>query len=59
MGKKHSSPEDKSLSIEPTCGLKPYENSVTYNKNKKTGEWEIINPAGAIAYNYLYREDKD
>ena len=40
-------------------GLNPYENSVTYRWNEATGEWEIINPASAIAYNYLYREDWD
>ncbi len=40
-------------------GLNIYENSVIYRKNKKTGEWEAINPAAAVAYNCLYREDKE
>ena len=44
---------------DPAPGLNRYENSVTYRKNKKTGEWEVINPAGAVAYNYLYREDRE
>jgi hypothetical protein len=59
MGKKRGPQEEKSEGPESTSGLNPHENSVTYRKNKKTGEWEIINPAGAIAYNYIYREDKD
>ena len=59
MRKKRISQENDSTSAEHAIGLNQYENSVTYRKNQKTGEWEIVNPAGAIAYNYLYREDKD
>jgi hypothetical protein len=44
---------------DPIFGLNRFENSITYRKNEKTGEWEIVNPAGAVAYNYLYREDKE
>ncbi len=51
--------EKDSEATDPTPGLNRYENSVTYRKNKKTGEWEVINPAGAVAYNYLYREDRE
>ncbi|MFC2157830.1 hypothetical protein ACFLT9_08340 [Acidobacteriota bacterium] len=32
------------------------ENSTTYIKNKKTGEWEIKNPAGSTAYNIIGRD---
>lgn len=35
----------------------PYENTAIYKKNKKTGKWEVKNPSGSIAYNYLYRDD--
>ncbi|MCJ7582658.1 MAG: hypothetical protein MUP98_19250 [Candidatus Aminicenantes bacterium] len=35
----------------------PYENTSIYKKNEKTGEWEVKNPSGSIAYNYLYRGD--
>ena len=35
----------------------PHENTSIYKKNKKTGEWEVKNPSGSIAYNYLYRGD--
>jgi len=59
MEKKRISHKNESRSTEHASGLNPYENSVTYLKNKKTGEWEIVNPASAVAYNYLYREDKD
>lgn len=31
--------------------------STRYIKDKKTGKWKIINPAGSKAYNYLYRGD--
>ncbi len=51
--------EKDSETTDPIPGINRYENSVTYRKNKKTGEWEVINPAGAIAYNYLYREDRE
>ena len=34
-----------------------HENTAIYKKNKKTGEWEVKNPSGSIAYNYLYRSD--
>ena len=37
----------------------PYENSSIYKRNEKTGEWEVKNPSGSIAYNYLYRDDYD
>ena len=53
-------PKEKGTeSSDPATGLNRFENSVTYRKNKQTGEWEVINPAGAIAYNYLYREDRE
>ena len=48
--KKKSDPE------KPTT-KNPYENSAIYKKNEKTGEWEVKNPSGSIAYNYLYRGD--
>ena len=32
------------------------ENSTTYIKNKKTGKWEIKNPAGSTAYNIIGRD---
>ncbi len=35
----------------------PYEHTTIYKKNEKTGEWEVKNPSGSIAYNYLYRHD--
>ena len=31
--------------------------SAIYKKNEKTGEWQVKNPAGSMAYNYLYRDD--
>jgi len=48
--KKKSDPEQSTVK-------NPYENSSIYKKNKKTGEWEVKNPSGSIAYNYLYRDD--
>jgi len=33
--------------------------SAQYRKNPKTGLWEIINPSGSMAYNYLYRDDPE
>lgn len=33
--------------------------SAIYKKNEKTGEWEVKNPAGSMAYNYLYRNEFD
>ena len=46
----------KSDSAKPTI-INPHENSSIYKKNEKTGEWEVKNPSGSIAYNYLYRGD--
>ncbi|MFC2140665.1 hypothetical protein ACFLQP_00010 [Acidobacteriota bacterium] len=34
-----------------------YDNSAIYTYNRKTGKWEVRNPAGSIGYNYLYRDD--
>jgi len=31
--------------------------AVGYIKDKKTGKWKIVNPAGSMAYNYLYRDE--
>ena len=31
--------------------------SARYIKDKKTGKWKIVNPAGSMAYNYLYRDE--
>ena len=31
--------------------------STSYIKDKKTGKWKIVNPAGSMGYNYLYRDD--
>ena len=35
----------------------PPSNSAGYIKDKKTGKWKIVNPAGSMAYNYLYRDE--
>jgi hypothetical protein len=59
MGRESGSRKKESEDTEPAFGLNRFENSVTYRKNPKTGEWEIVNPAASIAYNYLYREDKE
>ena len=34
-----------------------FENSAVYVQDKKSGKWEVRNPAGSFAYNYLYRDD--
>jgi len=34
-----------------------HDNSAIYKKDKKTGKWEVRNPAGSFAYNYLYRDE--
>jgi hypothetical protein len=31
--------------------------SAGYIKDKKTGKWKIVHPAGSKAYNYLYRNE--
>ncbi len=31
--------------------------STVYIKDKKTGKWKIVNPAGSMGYNYLYRDE--
>lgn len=31
--------------------------STHYIKDKKTGKWKIVNPAGSTGYNYLYRDE--
>ena len=31
--------------------------SVGYIKDEKTGKWKVVNPAGSIVYNYLYRDE--
>jgi len=31
--------------------------SAGYIKDKKTGKWKIVHPAGSKAYNYLYRDE--
>ena len=31
--------------------------SARYIRDKKTGKWKIVNPAGSMAYNYLYRDE--
>ena len=49
----------KKSDSEKSTAKNPYENSSIYKKNEKTGEWEVKNPAGSIAYNYLYRGDYD
>ena len=41
----------------PEAQLKPKPHSVVYIKNEKTGEWEVKNPAGSYAYNYLSRDE--
>ena len=50
-------PKDKKSGSEKTRTKNPHDNSSIYIKNEKTGEWEVKNPAGSIAYNYLYRDD--
>ena len=35
----------------------PPSHSACYIKDKKTGKWKIVNPAGSMAYNYLYRDE--
>jgi len=37
--------------------INPHEHTSIYKKNEKTGEWEVKNPSGSIAYNYLYRNN--
>jgi hypothetical protein len=31
--------------------------SAGYIKDKKTGKWKIVNPAGSMVYNYLNRDE--
>ena len=47
----------KKSNSEKSTNMNPHEHSATYKKNEKTGEWEVKNPSGSIAYNYLYRGD--
>ncbi|MBN1224391.1 MAG: hypothetical protein JXB23_14180 [Candidatus Aminicenantes bacterium] len=42
------SPDEKNM---------PKPHSVVYFKNKKTGEWEVRNPASSYAYNYISRNE--
>jgi hypothetical protein len=48
---------DKKSDSCKTAMSNPHEHTATYKKNKKTGEWDVKNPSGSIAYNYLYRGD--
>lgn len=36
-----------------------HDTSAIYTRDKETGDWKVRNPAGSMAYNYLYREDID
>ena len=50
-------PPKKKSNSENSTIINPHEHTATYKKNEKTGEWEVKNPSGSIAYNYLYRGD--
>ena len=50
-------PPKKKSASENLANTNPHEHTAIYKKNEKTGEWEVKNPAGSIAYNYLYRGD--
>jgi hypothetical protein len=39
--------------------LNDHDTSAIYIRDKETGDWKVRNPAGSMAYNYLYREDID
>lgn len=41
----------------PDEEYRPKPHSVVYIKNENTGEWEVKNPAGSYAYNYLSRDE--
>lgn len=56
---KNKTDSDENSLCEKFTLINPFENSATYKKNESTGEWEIINPSGSIAYNYLYRDDTE
>ena len=47
----------KSPASDINSAINPYDHTSIYIKNEKTGEWEVKNPSGSIAYNYLYRGD--
>jgi hypothetical protein len=46
---------DTDESQDPKEGHPPH--AAGYIKDKKTGKWKIVNPAGSMAYNYLYRDE--
>jgi len=33
------------------------EHSALYRKDPETGLWIVVNPAGSLGYNYLYRDE--
>jgi hypothetical protein len=56
-----SKPEKQDQNIDNDDGQDTKEkrpsHSTGYIKDKKTGKWKIVNPAGSMAYNYLYRDE--
>ena len=56
-----SKPEKKEQNIDNDEIQDPKEkhpsHSTCYIKDKKTGKWKIVNPAGSTGYNYLYRDE--
>ena len=53
--KDHTVDTDNRSSLD--TDMTDYDNSSIYIYNRKTGKWEVRNPAGSIGYNYLYRDD--
>jgi hypothetical protein len=50
---------DRDLDPYPTFRLNRHESSALYFRDPETGAWQVRNPAAAVAYNCLYREDRD
>lgn len=54
-------PEKQDQNIDNDDSQDPKEkhpsHSIGYIKDKKTGKWKIVNPAGSMAYNYLNRDE--
>lgn len=59
---KNQETEDKPVSVNPETGAaqpvsQDTEHSALYRKDPETGLWIVVNPAGSLGYNYLYRDE--